>query len=167
MNLIRISLGSALAVGLVISASQLIAQDQSSTPSSNQSESQSMGQGHRTSRHHHRKMNPDRAAERMSKRYNLTQDQESQVRSIFANEQQQMRSLHEDQSMSKADRWSKAKSIHSDTEAKIEGVLNPEQKEKFQQDQQRRRERMARHHAQHSSGNAGGGTEAAPAPPAQ
>lgn len=174
MKLTRLSLSSALAIGLVISGSQLFAQDQNASPnssasqSSSQSETQPMQREHHGARSHGHKMNPERAVEKMTKRYNLTSDQQSQIRTILTNQQQQMQSLREDKSMSKSDRWSKMKGIRSDTDAKIEGTLNPEQKEKFQQDRQRMQERMERRHEQSGHhANESSGSEAPQAPQSQ
>lgn len=161
MNLTRLSLSGALAVGLVISGSQLFAQDQNagSSSSANQSESQTMKSGQHGAWHHGHHMNPDRAVERMTKRYNLTQDQQSKIRTILTGEHQQMMSVRDNTSISKADRWQKMKDIHSDTVAKIEGTLNPQQKEKFELDQKRMRERMEQHHMQHQGhSDMGGGS---------
>jgi Spy/CpxP family protein refolding chaperone len=69
-----------------------------------------------------------------------------------------MQALFQDQSLSREDRHSKVQAIRSDSTAKIEAVLNDQQKQKFEAMQQRMQERMQER--QH------GGSEA-PAPPAQ
>jgi Spy/CpxP family protein refolding chaperone len=101
-------------------------------------------------------MNPDEQLARMTKRYNLTADQQTQIKPILASTQQQMQALRGDSSMSREDRMAKMMSIRSDTSTKIAAILNPDQKKQFEEDQQRMQERM-------QQGGPGGG----PPPPQQ
>ena len=78
----------------------------------------------------------------MTKRYNLSSDQQAQIKPILANQQQQMQALHQDSSLSREDRMAKMKSIRDDSSAKISALLNDSQKQKFAQDQQRRQQQM-------------------------
>ncbi len=78
----------------------------------------------------------------MTKRYNLSSDQQTQIKPILANQQQQMQALRQDSSLSREDKMAKMKSIHEDSSSKIQAVLNDSQKEKFAQDQQRRQQQM-------------------------
>jgi len=89
----------------------------------------------------------------MTKRYNLSADQQAQIKPIVADAQQKMMALRQDSSMSRDDKMTKMMSIRQDSNTKIEAVLNDTQKQQFTQDQQRMQERMQQH---------GGG-----APPAQ
>jgi hypothetical protein len=90
----------------------------------------------------HQPMTPDEQVARMTKRYNLSADQQTQIKPILANAQQQMMALRQDSSMSRDDKMAKMKSIHEDSSAKIQAILNDSQKQKFAQDQQRRQEHM-------------------------
>ena len=89
-------------------------------------------------------MTPDEQIERMTKRYNLTADQQTQIKPILANQQQQMMALRQDSSMSRDDKMAKMKSIREDSSTKIQAVLNDTQKQQFAADQQRMQERMQR-----------------------
>src|SRR5215475_8540297 len=76
-------------------------------------------------------MNPDKQLEHLTKALNLTSDQQTQIKPIL-----------EDQQLSRDDKMAKAKSLHADTTGKIEAVLNPDQKQKYEAMQQKMQERM-------------------------
>ena len=88
---------------------------------------------------------------------NLTSDQQTQIKPILANQQQQMMALRGDSSLSREDRMAKMKGIRDDSNTKIQAILNDSQKAKYAEDQQKMQERMQQR---------GGGGPAA-APPAQ
>jgi hypothetical protein len=90
-------------------------------------------------------MTPDEQIARMTKRYNLSADQQTQIKPILANQQQQMMALHGDSSLSQEDKMAKMKSIREDSSTKIQALLNDSQKQKFAEDQQRRQEHMQEH----------------------
>lgn len=87
-------------------------------------------------------MDPDQQLARMTKRYNLSNDQQTQIKPILAAQQQQMEALRGDSSLSREDRMAKMMSIRSDSKTKIEAVLTADQKKQFDDDQQRMQERM-------------------------
>ena len=87
-------------------------------------------------------MDPDQQLARMSKRYNLSADQQTQLKPILVSQQQQMQALRGDSSMSREDRMTKMQSIRSDSNTKIAAILNDTQKKQFEEDQQRMQERM-------------------------
>ena len=108
-------------------------------------------------------MDPDQRLAKMTKRYNLTADQQSQIKPILQDEQQQMQSMHSDTSMSREDKMAKMKSMHEADNQKIEAVLTGDQKQKFEADQQKRQE----HRSEHMQGGqgappSGGGQPATP-----
>jgi hypothetical protein len=101
-------------------------------------------------------MTPDEQVARMTKRYDLSADQQTQIKPIIADTQQQMMALRQDSSMSRDDKMAKMQSIREGANTKISAILNDSQKQKFAEDQQRMQERM-----QQRGGGAPGG------PPAQ
>lgn len=109
----------------------------------------------------HHGMSADDQLAHMTKRYNLTADQQSQIKPILEEQQQAMMQMHSDTSMSRQDKMAKMQSMHEDSKAKIEAVLTADQKQKFEADQakmqQRRQERMG-------GGNMGGGADNPPPP---
>jgi periplasmic protein CpxP/Spy len=134
----------------------MLAQEPGSAPDQNapQTEGGGMG-GHRGGR----MMDPDQRLAQMTKRYKLTTDQQSQIKPILQDEQQQMQSLRSDTSSSREDKRAKMQSIHQADTQKIEAVLTDEQKQKFEADQQRRAEHM------HGGGQGAGDAGQPPAQP--
>jgi Spy/CpxP family protein refolding chaperone len=90
-------------------------------------------------------MDPDQRLAHMTKRYNLTADQQSQIKPILQDEQQQMQAMHSDTSTSRDDKRAKMMSMHQESAQKIEAVLTDQQKQKFEADQQKMKEHMAEH----------------------
>jgi Spy/CpxP family protein refolding chaperone len=134
-QLSRIVLGGILATGLTFGAAAAFAQDAPAPAAPDASAQQGMG-GRR------QPPTPDEQVARMTKRYNLSADQQSQIKPIVADAQQKMMALRGDSSMSRDDKMAKMKSLHEDSNTKISAILNDTQKAQFAQDQQRMQERM-------------------------
>jgi protein CpxP len=139
----RIALSGLLATGLTLGSAAAFAQNGPPPDASAQQGGGRMGRG---------PMNPDEQVARMTKRYNLTPDQQTQIKPILANQQQQMMALRQDSSMSRDDKMAKMKSIREDSSTKIQAVLNDTQKQQYAADQQKMQERMQ----QHEGGGPGG-----------
>jgi hypothetical protein len=153
-NQICCLLSGVLAAGLVVCGAQGFAQETGGAPETSAPPSaQGPGGGRRGM------MDPDQQLARMTKRYNLSADQQTQLKPILVSQQQQMQALRGDSSMSREDRMAKMMSIRSDSTTKIEAILNDTQKKQFAEDQQRMQERMQ----QHGDGAGPGG----PPPPPQ
>ena len=136
-NQICCLLSGVLAAGFVVCGAQAFAQETGGAPETSAPPPiQGPGGGRRGM------MDPDQQLERMSKRYNLSADQQSQLKPILVSQQQQMQALRGDSSLSREDRMAKMQSIHSDSNTKIEAILNDTQKKQFAEDQQRMQERM-------------------------
>lgn len=133
-QVLTFALSAIFGVGAAIAAP--IAQDQSTAP-----QSQEQGQGR------HRGMDPNKQVQFLTKKLNLSSDQQSQILTILTNQQQQMQALHNDSSVSREDRMAKMRSIREDSRTKIEGVLNADQKQTYDQMRQQNR---ARHEEQNS-----------------
>ena len=158
-QLCSIALSGLLAVGM--SAAAASAQD-NSMQQGNMQQGSMQGQG---GMGHHGGMDPDAQLAHMTKRYNLTSDQQSQIKPILADNHQQMMQLHSDSSMSKDDKMAKMQSMRQDSMQKIEAVLTPDQKMKFEKDQAKMQERRSEHM---NGGNMGGQDGSAPpSPPPQ
>jgi Spy/CpxP family protein refolding chaperone len=136
-NQICCLLSGVLAAGLVFCGAQSFAQETGAAPETSAPPAmQGPGGGRRGM------MDPDQQLARMSKRYNLSADQQTQLKPILVSQQQQMQALRGDSSMSREDRMAKMMSIRSDSNTKIQAILNDEQKKQFAEDQQRMQERM-------------------------
>jgi periplasmic protein CpxP/Spy len=94
----------------------------------------------------------------LTKQLDLSPDQVTQIKGIYADEGTQMKALHEDTSIAQADKRQKMFSIRKESREKFLGVLSPEQTSKFEALEAKMRE----HHGQHGQGNGG-----PPPPPAQ
>jgi Spy/CpxP family protein refolding chaperone len=149
-QLCRIALSGLLAAGFTLGSAAAFAQQDSPAPdaSAPQAGSGRMGRQQTT---------PDEQVARMTKRYNLSADQQTQIKPIVADAQQQMMTLRQDGSMSREDKMTKMKSIREGANTKISAILNDSQKQKFTEDQQR----MQEHMMQRGGGAPAGG------PPAQ
>jgi protein CpxP len=127
----RIALSGILATGLTLGSAAAFAQQDSPAPDASAQQG-----GHR------QPPTPDEQVARMTKHYNLTADQQAQIKPIIADQQQKMMALRQDSSLSRDDKMAKMKGIHEDSNTKIQAILNDTQKQQFAQDQQRMHERM-------------------------
>jgi periplasmic protein CpxP/Spy len=80
--------------------------------------------------------------EMLTKRLNLTTDQQAQVRTIDEDTGKQMMALRNDTSLSQDDRRSKMMEIRKGSQDKIRAILSDEQKTKYDAMQAEMRERM-------------------------
>jgi periplasmic protein CpxP/Spy len=129
-QILSAALSTFFGLGILAAAPQ--AQDQSNTEQHKESA-------------HRREADPQSQVNRLAKRLNLTDEQKNQILPILTERQQQMKSIHEDTSLSQQDRWAKMRTIREDSDTKIKAVLNDDQKQKYDQMQQQRRERMQQH----------------------
>ena len=120
----------------------MLAQEPGSAPDQNAPQAEGGGMaGHRGGM----MMDPDQRLAHMTKRYKLTADQQSQIKPILQDEQQQMQAMHADTTSSREDKHAKMQSMHQVSTQKIEAVLTDEQKQKFEADQQKMQERRSEH----------------------
>ncbi len=144
-KLFTLALSSALALG---AAGAALAQDQAPPPPDGAMQGPPPGGGMRH-------MDPDKQLQHMTKELGLSADQQSQIKPVLVDRDQQMQALFSDQSLSQQDRRAKARSIQQGSRSKIEAVLNDQQKQKFEAMQQRMRQ----------GGPGGPGGQNAPPPP--
>jgi Spy/CpxP family protein refolding chaperone len=102
-------------------------------------------------------MDPERRAEMLKDRLGLSDSQTSQVKSILEDSRTKMETLRSNSSLSQDDRRSQMMSIRKSDNDKIEALLTPDQKTKYDAMQQQTRGRMR--------GGAPGGTPGGDAPP--
>jgi Spy/CpxP family protein refolding chaperone len=79
--------------------------------------------------HHfrHHAPNPQRQAEFLSKKLNLSTDQTAKLTPIFADRDQKFQALMQDQSLTPQQRHEQMRSIHQNTEQQLATVLTPDQ----------------------------------------
>jgi Spy/CpxP family protein refolding chaperone len=83
-----------------------------------------------------------RQLEMLTKKLNLTADQQAQVKSIQQDTRQQMMAVRNDSTLSQEQQQSKMMDIRKSSQDKIRGVLTDEQKPKFDAMQAQMRGRM-------------------------
>lgn len=144
-QLLSIALSTLFGMGVAIAAPQ--AEDQSAA-------------GQSTQAPHRHRADPNHQLKMLTKRLNLTSDQQNQILPILTDRQQQIQALRNDSSVAPKDRWAKTRSIREDSEAKIKNVLTDDQKQTYDQMLQQMRERAQQHREQRQQ-NAGPGTGSA------
>ena len=77
--------------------------------------------------HRHHAPDPQRQAEFLSKKLNLSADQTAKLAPIFADRNQKFQSLMQDQSLTPQQRHEQMKTIHQNTEQQLATVLTPDQ----------------------------------------
>jgi len=77
--------------------------------------------------HHHRHQ-----LARMTKKLNLSQDQQNQLKPIFQAQHQQAKAIHDDASLTQDQKKEKFQALRQDTMAKVNGILTPEQQQQWQ-----------------------------------
>ena len=135
-----IALTGFLTLGLAGTAA--FAQDQTTEPST---QNQNTESSHPMPMHKHHRMNSERQLKRMTKKLDLSSEQQTQIKPILDSNDQQMQQLWQDKSMSKADRQQKMMDIHQDTSSKVEAVLNDTQKQKYEEMESKMKEHRMNH----------------------
>ena len=102
-------------------------------------------------------MDPGRRADMLKQNLSLSDDQTSQVKTIFEDSRTKMEALRSNSSLSQDDRRSQMMSIRKAENDKVQGLLTPDQKTKYAAMQAQMRDRMR--------GGASGGDAAPPPPP--
>lgn len=69
----------------------------------------------------------------LSKQLDLTDDQKTKLKPILDDESKQMKTVHEDTSLSQDQKRDKMKEIRATTNSKIEDILTPDQQKKFKE----------------------------------
>jgi protein CpxP len=92
--------------------------------------------------HMHEGMDPAKRTAELTKKLNLTSDQQSKVQSILESQKSQMESLRQDSSMSQQDRRAKMMDIHTKSSDQIRAALNSDQQKKWDEMQAKREQWM-------------------------
>lgn len=113
-----------------------IAQDNGGNSQSQMSAPMEHGRGH---------WDPQQRTDMLTKRLNLTSDQQAKVLDIFKSDQSQMESVRSDSSLSRDQRHAKMMDIHKASDEQVRGLLDPDQQKKWDEMQARRHEHMQEH----------------------
>ena len=90
---------------------------------------------------HGYKHDPQSKLERMTKKLDLTQEQQDKILPILEDKHQKMEALH-----------NQMKDVRKNAMSQIEAQLNPEQQEKFQKAREERKEKMKKYKEKHGKG---------------
>ena len=108
---------------------------------------------------HRHGMDPDQRTQELTKKLQLSSDQQAKVKDALVSEHSQMESLHQDSSLSQDDRHAKMMDIRKSTDTQIRGVLDSNQQKKWDEIEAQRGQ-WGQHHGQ-------GGAPDQQAPPQQ
>ncbi len=90
---------------------------------------------------HGHKHDPKSKMERMTKKLDLTQEQQDKILPILQDKHQKMEALH-----------NQMKDVRENATAQVEAQLTPEQKEKFQKSREERKAKMKEYKEKHGKG---------------
>lgn len=116
----RILFSSALAVALV--ATPAFCQQSTQPPANDTTQQTAAPSGHR-----HHPFDPQKAAQRIGKKLNLSADQTAKLEPILAGQQQKLAELRSNTSLTPDQRREQFRAIHQDTQSQLAGVLTPDQ----------------------------------------
>jgi hypothetical protein len=107
----------------------------------------------------HGPADPAQRTAELTRKLNLTSDQQTKVLAALQSERSQMESVHQDSSLSQQDRHAKMMDIRKATDSQIRGLLDVNQQKKWDEMQARREQWMQNRHQ--------GPPDAGSAPPQQ
>ena len=148
--MLKYSLFTAALAGVLISGASLaMAQDSTQSGSAApQTQGQEAGEGQ-----HHREMDPAKRTQHLTKKLNLSAEQQSKIQGLLQNEQTQMQNLRQDTSGSQQDRRAKFMDVAKNTNEQIRTSLNPDQQKKWDEMLSERKEHMMKHHGGSDQGS--------------
>jgi protein CpxP len=97
----------------------------------------------------------DEQVKHLTKKLNLSDDQQAKLKPILEDQHKQMEAIHNDSSLSREDRFSKMQALRESSDAQIKGLLNDEQQKNFDKMRADQQDRMKNWHR--------GGNDAPPA----
>ncbi|MGH9503688.1 MAG: Spy/CpxP family protein refolding chaperone [Terriglobales bacterium] len=154
----RSLVAAAVLAGLLsFGAGSALAQDQQGAappPASDQQSGQEMG------RHMGRHQMPsvDDQVKHLTKKLNLSDDQQAKLKPILEDQRKQMDDLRNDSSLSREDRFSKMREIRQNSDTQIKSVLNDDQQKNFDKMRDEQHDRMKQWHKGGDSAPPAGGS---------
>jgi Spy/CpxP family protein refolding chaperone len=135
---LRLAAAAFIAVmSLTICTGMAFSQDEQPTPPPAQGgEMGGHGGGHR------QMPSVDEQLKHMTKKLDLTADQQPKIKAILDDQHAKMEALHNDSSMSREDKFPKMREIHENSATQIKAVLNEDQQKKFDKMQEEQHDRM-------------------------
>jgi protein CpxP len=121
-------------------------------PAPQAADAQAGGQEGQAGHHGRQAMDPQKRVDMLAKQLNLTDDQKQKLLPILTEQREKMKSIRDDTSLSRDDRFQKMRDLRQDTDNKINPILTDEQKQKYADMQQKTRERMEQRMHDHGNG---------------
>jgi protein CpxP len=94
---------------------------------------------------HHQMPSADEQTQRLTKKLDLSEEQQTKVKAVLEDQHKQMEQLRNDSSSSQPDKRSKMRELRENSDTQIKAILNEDQQKKFDKMQQRQHERMQQH----------------------
>ena len=91
---------------------------------------------------HHQMPSADEQTQRLTKKLNLREDQQTKVKAVFEDQHKQMEQLRSDSSSSQQDKRSKMRELRENSNTQIKAILNEDQQKKFDKMGQEQHQRM-------------------------
>ena len=91
-------------------------------------------------------MSVDDQVKHLSKKLNLSSDQQAKLKPILEDQRTQMEAVHNDASLSRQDRMSKMQDLRKSSDEQIKAVLNSDQQKNFDKMRSEQQERMKNWH---------------------
>jgi len=132
-------------LGLAICTGTAFSQDDQAQPAP-PAQGSEMG-GHGMHGGHRGMPSADEQTQRLTKKLNLSEDQQTKVKAVLEDQHKQMEALHNDSSTAQQDKRSKMREIHENSNTQIKAILNQDQQKKYDEMEQKQHERMQQHQA--------------------
>ena len=118
-------------------------QDQAAPPPPPSGQQSEQGMGHRMG---HGPMMPsvDDQIKHLTKKLNLSDDQQAKLKPILEDQHKQMEAIHNDSSLSREDRFSKMQTLRESSDTQIKSVLNEDQQKNFDKMREEQHGRMGK-----------------------
>ncbi len=94
---------------------------------------------------HHQMPSVDEQLQHLTKKLNLSDDQQPKVKAILEDQHTKMEALHNDSSIAREDKFGKMRDIRQGSDTQIKAILNEDQQKKFDKMQQEQHDRMMQH----------------------
>ena len=159
MTLVAASL---ISIGVPMASAQDNSANQQAAPAQSMPQDQAnAANGPDGGRGHRGLMDPAQRTAELTKKLNLTSDQQAKVQSLLEAQRSQMESARQDNSSAQQDRRAKMMDIHKSTGTQIRAVLDSDQQKKWD-DMQARREQWGQDHRRGGAGAEGGDQQSPP-----
>jgi protein CpxP len=167
-GLMTLVAASLISIGVPMASAQDNSANQQPAPAQSMPQEQAnAANGPDGGREHRGPMDPAQRTAELTKKLNLTADQQAKVQSLVEAQRSQMESARQDNSSAQQDRRAKMMDIRKGTDTQIRAVLDSNQQKKWDDMQARREQREQEHRGGGPQGQGRGGDQPGPPPSPQ